>query len=97
VQQANKLTSDKVAAAFLFHPTDVSSSIATRSPIRPKAAFPGLVDLDRATVSAVDNAIEPRIQADTHGFSSKRKSVRIRLFQLTHGLDLERLIMTQYS
>ena len=48
VQKANKLTSDKVAAAFLFHPTDI---LVYRKKVNyPKESrIPGLVDLDRVT------------------------------------------------
>ena len=48
VQKANKLTSDKVAAAFLFHPTDI---LVYRKEVNyPKESrIPGLVDLDRVT------------------------------------------------
>ncbi len=50
VQQANKLTSDKVAAAFLFHPTDV---LVYRNEVNypDVSRIPGLVDLDRTTIA----------------------------------------------
>jgi len=49
VQQANKITSDKVASAFLFHYTDVL--IHHKSVNFPAVSrIPGLVDLDRVTV-----------------------------------------------
>ncbi len=48
VQKANRITSDKVAQAFLFHPPDV---LVTRKEINfPEVSrIPGLVDLDRVT------------------------------------------------
>ncbi len=49
VQQANRITSDKVACAFLFHYTDVL--IHHKSVDFPSVSrIPGLVDLDRVTV-----------------------------------------------
>jgi peptide/nickel transport system substrate-binding protein len=51
VQQANKLTSDKVAAAFLFHPTDIL--VHRTTVIYPdESRIPGLVDLDRTSIKA---------------------------------------------
>jgi ABC-type transport system substrate-binding protein len=50
VQKANKISSDKVAQAFLYHPPDVmvwSKAVTFPSESR----IPGLVDLDRVTVS----------------------------------------------
>jgi peptide/nickel transport system substrate-binding protein len=50
VQEANKITSDKVASAFLFHVTDILvHTKAVNFP--PESRIPGLVDLDRTTVS----------------------------------------------
>jgi ABC-type transport system substrate-binding protein len=50
VQQANKITSDKVASAFLFHQVDILvHTKAVNFP--PESRIPGLVDLDRTTVS----------------------------------------------
>ena len=50
VQEANKITSDKVASAFLFHPMDILVyHNAVNFP--PESRIPGLVDLDRTTVS----------------------------------------------
>jgi peptide/nickel transport system substrate-binding protein len=50
VQEANKITSDKVASAFLFHPMDILvHTKAVNFP--PESRIPGLVDLDRTTVS----------------------------------------------
>jgi peptide/nickel transport system substrate-binding protein len=50
VQQANKITSDKVASAFLFHPMNILvHSKAVNFP--PESRIPGLVDLDRTTIS----------------------------------------------
>jgi ABC-type transport system substrate-binding protein len=50
VQEANKITSDKVASAFLFHPMNILVyHNAVNFP--PESRIPGLVDLDRTTVS----------------------------------------------
>ncbi len=50
VQKANRITSDKVACAFLYHPMDVL--VYRKSVNYPKESrIPGLVDLDRVTVS----------------------------------------------
>jgi peptide/nickel transport system substrate-binding protein len=50
VQEANKIPSDKVASAFLFHVTDILvHTKAVNFP--PESRVPGLVDLDRTTVS----------------------------------------------
>ncbi len=49
VRRANRITSDKVASAFLFHPADVF--VRHRSVRFPKESrIPGLVDLDRTTL-----------------------------------------------
>ena len=50
VQQANRLTSDKVASAFLFHPADI---LVYRKSVNfpAESRIPGLVDLDRVTLS----------------------------------------------
>lgn len=50
VQQANQATSDKVAAAFLFHPTDI---LVYRKEVNypDVSRIPGLVDLDRTTIT----------------------------------------------
>jgi ABC-type transport system substrate-binding protein len=50
VQQANKITSDKVASAFLFHPMNI---LVYHNSVNfpPESRIPGLVDLDRTTVS----------------------------------------------
>jgi len=50
VQEANKITSDKVAGAFLFHPMDI---LVYRKTVNfpSKSRIPGLVDLDRTTIS----------------------------------------------
>jgi peptide/nickel transport system substrate-binding protein len=50
VQQANKLTSDKVAAAFLFHPTDI---LVHRNTVNypDVSRIAGLVDLDRTSLT----------------------------------------------
>lgn len=49
VQKANKLTSDKVAAAFLFHPVD---TLVYRKEVKfpDESRIPGLVDLDRTAI-----------------------------------------------
>ncbi len=50
VQEANRITSDKVACAFLFHPSDIL--VHHKSVNFPKESrIPGLVDLDRVTIS----------------------------------------------
>ena len=50
VQEANRITSDKVASAFLFHQMDILvHHNAVNFP--PESRIPGLVDLDRTTVS----------------------------------------------
>ena len=50
VQQANLITSDKVAAMFVFHPV---SPLVTRKEVNfpPESRIPDLVDLDLVTVS----------------------------------------------
>jgi peptide/nickel transport system substrate-binding protein len=51
VQQANQITSDKVAAAFLFHPEDIL--VYRNEVVYPdQSRIPGLVDLDRVTISS---------------------------------------------
>ena len=49
VQKANQLTSDKVAAAFTHHPTDI---LVYRNEVNfpDESRIPGLVDLDRTTI-----------------------------------------------
>jgi ABC-type transport system substrate-binding protein len=50
VQKANKITSDKVACAFIYHPVD--AQIRHKSVNFPaESRIPGLVDLDRTTIS----------------------------------------------
>ncbi|MFQ5567813.1 MAG: ABC transporter substrate-binding protein, partial [Paracoccaceae bacterium] len=51
VQRVNKITSDKVAQAFLYHPPDVQ---VTRKEVNfpAESRIPGLVDLDRVTLNA---------------------------------------------
>jgi ABC-type transport system substrate-binding protein len=51
VQQANQLTSDKVAAAFTHHPLDI---LVYRKEVNfpDESRIPGLVDLDRTTIEA---------------------------------------------
>jgi ABC-type transport system substrate-binding protein len=50
VQQANQITSDKVAAVFTHHPTDI---LVYRSNVNfpDVSRIPGLVDLDRVSIS----------------------------------------------
>ena len=50
VQQANQLTSDKVAAVFTHHPTDI---LVYRTEVNfpDVSRIPGLVDLDRVSIS----------------------------------------------
>ncbi len=51
VRQANRITSDKVASAFLFHPADIL--IHHKDVGFPAVSrIPGLVDLDRVTVAS---------------------------------------------
>ena len=50
VQRANKITSDKVATAFLSHPADVQVR-HKRVNFPAESRIPGLVDLDRVTLS----------------------------------------------
>jgi ABC-type transport system substrate-binding protein len=48
VQQANKLTSDKVASIFLYHPLDIL--VYRKDIVYPaESRIPGLVDLDRVS------------------------------------------------
>jgi peptide/nickel transport system substrate-binding protein len=51
VQEANKITSDKVAGAFLFHPMNI---LVYRKTVNfpSESRIPGLVDLDRTTISS---------------------------------------------
>jgi ABC-type transport system substrate-binding protein len=50
VQEANQLTSDKVATIFIFHPSDI---LVYRSEVNfpDESRITGLVDLDRVTIS----------------------------------------------
>jgi len=50
VQKANKITSDKLASAFLYHPVDVLVH-HKRVNFPQVSRIPGLVDLDRTTLS----------------------------------------------
>ena len=50
VQRANRITSDKVAGAFLFHPVDIMVWHKNVT-FPPESRIPGLVDLDRTTVA----------------------------------------------
>ena len=50
VQKANKITSDKVASTFVYHPVD--AQVRHKSVNYPaESRIPGLVDLDRTTIS----------------------------------------------
>ena len=49
MQKANKITSDKVACAFLFHPVDVLV-YSKKVNFPNESRIPGLVDLDRVTL-----------------------------------------------
>ncbi len=51
VQKANQITSDKVAAAFLYHPLDI---LVYRKEVNfpAESRIPGLVDLDRTTLES---------------------------------------------
>lgn len=50
VQKVNKITSDKVASAFIFHPVD--AQVRHKSVNFPaESRIPGLVDLDRTTIA----------------------------------------------
>jgi ABC-type transport system substrate-binding protein len=50
VQEANKITSDKVATVFTHHPLDI---LVYRKEVNfpDVSRIPGLVDLDRVTIS----------------------------------------------
>ncbi len=48
VQKANRITSDKVASIFLFHPADILVYSASLN-FPPESRIPGLVDLDRVS------------------------------------------------
>ena len=50
VQKANKITSDKVASIFLFHPSDILVH-HKRVNFPKQSRIPGLVDLDRVSMS----------------------------------------------
>lgn len=50
VRKANKITSDKVASAFLFHPADILV-YSKKVNFPAESRIPGLVDLDRVTLS----------------------------------------------
>lgn len=50
VQKANKITSDKVACGFLFHPVDILVH-STSVNVPPESRIPGLHDFDRMTLS----------------------------------------------
>jgi len=48
VQKANKITSDKVASIFLYHPADILV-YSNKINFPPESRIPGLVDLDRTS------------------------------------------------
>jgi ABC-type transport system substrate-binding protein len=50
VQEANQITSDKVAAIFVYHPLDILTYRAEVN-LPNESRIPGLVDLDRASIS----------------------------------------------
>ncbi|MBT6138419.1 MAG: ABC transporter substrate-binding protein [Rhodospirillaceae bacterium] len=50
VQKANKITSDKVACAFLYHPMDIKVWHKSVN-VPAESLIPALVDLDRTTLS----------------------------------------------
>jgi len=50
VRQANRITSDKVAGAFLYHPLDILVH-HQRVNFPVESRIPGLVDLDRVTIA----------------------------------------------
>jgi len=51
VQKANKITSDKVASVFVFHPADI---LVYRKTVNfpDESRIPGLVDLDRTSITS---------------------------------------------
>jgi len=51
VRKINAITSDKVASAFIYHPADI---LVYRNTVNfpPESRIPGLVDLDRVTLSS---------------------------------------------
>ena len=51
VQKANKITSDKVASIFLFHPANILVH-STKIDFPKQSRIPGLVDLDRVSFKA---------------------------------------------
>ena len=51
VRQANRITSDKVASAFLYHPMDILVHHA-RVNFPAESRIPGLVDLDLVTIAS---------------------------------------------
>ena len=50
VQKANKITSNKVACGFLFHPVDIRA-YSSNVNVPDESKIPGLTDLDRVTIS----------------------------------------------
>ncbi len=51
VQQANKITSDKVACGFLYHPVDILVH-SKKVNVPPESRIPGLHDFDRMTLNS---------------------------------------------
>lgn len=51
VQKANKITSDKVACGFLYHPVDILVH-SNKVNVPPESRIPGLHDFDRMTLSS---------------------------------------------
>jgi hypothetical protein len=50
VQKANKITSDKVACGFLYHPVDILVH-SNKVNVPPESRIPGLHDFDRMTLN----------------------------------------------
>lgn len=50
VQKANKITSDKVACGFLYHPVDILVH-SNKVNVPPESRIPGLHDFDRVTLN----------------------------------------------
>jgi peptide/nickel transport system substrate-binding protein len=51
VQQANRITSDKVCCGFLYHPVDILVH-STKVNLPPESRIPGLHDFDRITLNS---------------------------------------------
>ena len=50
VQKANKITSDKVACGFLYHPVDILVH-SNKVNVPAESRIPGLHDFDRMTLA----------------------------------------------